>query len=591
MASSISIGSSTSPASRCGESPTAMARSASGRLTTMEELAADPVVAVRLRFIREALLLGASVQLRNMATIGGNLLQRTRCRYFRDPTVAACNKRSPGSGCAAIDGFNRMHAILGTSEQCIALHASDLAIPLIALDAIVHVQGQDGERSIPLTEFYREPGDTPQVENVLGHGELITAVDIPFLPEGARSHYLKVRDRASYEFALASAGVALVIANGAIAEARIGLGGVGTIPWRAPGGGGQSCAAAPARMETFRAAAEAALADLHGPGNTRSRLSWPSAPWSGTPCGSGIMTVATKRSCNGQPRRRGCGSGGWSLEGVAAPRPIPRMSVSRTWPTPYWCGAPSPLAVIAASMTAAAHATPGVLAVITHQNGAAARARSGCGLLGPAPPPPAAGRPHPATTASSSPSWSPRRLMRRRRLRALVRSITSVLTPRCSSSRTRVAELVANPWSTDMQRGDVAPALPQRRSSTKRPTRQRRTRTIRSGSSPRSPSGMATCLTVHDATQWPILRAGHARRRCSGSPGRAVRVRRALRGRWLRRRHAGLAARDPAGVGRARRSSVRSSSSSPDRRCSRPSATGQTRSAAHPHRGPLATAS
>jgi CO/xanthine dehydrogenase FAD-binding subunit len=230
-----------------------------GALTTMEELAAAPIVAERLPFVREALLLGASTQLRNMATIGGNLLQRTRCRYFRDPTVAACNKRDPGSGCAALTGFNRMHAILGVSQHCIALHASDLAVTLIALNAVVHTQGQGGTRRIPLTEFYREPGETPDVETVLGHGELITAVEIPFLPDGARSHYLKVRDRASYEFALTSAGVALVIDDGRIREARVGLGGVGTTPWRAYAAEAV-LAGAPVSLETFQGATEAALA-------------------------------------------------------------------------------------------------------------------------------------------------------------------------------------------------------------------------------------------------------------------------------------------------------------------------------------------
>jgi xanthine dehydrogenase YagS FAD-binding subunit len=225
----------------------------------MEELAAAPIVAERLPFVREALLLGASTQLRNMATIGGNLLQRTRCRYFRDPTVAACNKRDPGSGCAALTGFNRMHAILGVSQHCIALHASDLAVTLMALDAVVHTQGQGGMRRIPLTKFYREPGDTPDIETVLEHGEIITAVEIPFLPDGARTHYLKVRDRASYEFALTSAGVALVIEDGRIREARVGLGGVGTIPWRADAAEAL-LAGAPVSLESFRAAAEAALA-------------------------------------------------------------------------------------------------------------------------------------------------------------------------------------------------------------------------------------------------------------------------------------------------------------------------------------------
>ena len=204
-----------------------------GALTTMEELAADMTVAERLPLVREALLLSASVQLRNMATIGGNLLQRTRCRYFRDPAVAACNKRTPGSGCAALSGAARMHAILGASERCIALHASDLCVALVALDAAVHIQGPTATRRVPLTEFYVLPGERPDVENVLDRGELITAVEIPLLPPGARSAYLKVRDRASYEFALTSVAAALQMADGAIVDAKLALGGVGTIPWRA----------------------------------------------------------------------------------------------------------------------------------------------------------------------------------------------------------------------------------------------------------------------------------------------------------------------------------------------------------------------
>src|SRR5438270_7142308 len=200
-----------------------------GALTTMEELAAETVLDVRAAFVREALLAGATTQLRNMATIGGNLLQRTRCRYFRDRTVVACNKRTPGSGCAAIAGPARMHAILGASEHCIALHASDLCVPLVALDAVVHIRGGRGERSVPLTEFYVVPGERPDIENVLDHGELITAIEVPLLPVGARSGYLKVRDRASYEFALTSAAVALLIEDGVMTEARVALGGVGTI--------------------------------------------------------------------------------------------------------------------------------------------------------------------------------------------------------------------------------------------------------------------------------------------------------------------------------------------------------------------------
>jgi xanthine dehydrogenase YagS FAD-binding subunit len=216
-----------------------------GALATMEELAADPAVAERAPMVREALLMGASVQLRNMATIGGNLLQRTRCRYFRDRDVAACNKRRPGSGCAALAGAPRMHAILGAGEHCIAVHPSDLCVSLVALDAQVQLQGAGGQRSVPLTEFYLIPGDRPDRENVLEHGELITQVDIPLPATGTRSAYLKVRDRASYEFALTSAAAALAVKDGTITTARLALGGVGT----------------PASDQTFRAAAEAAIHD------------------------------------------------------------------------------------------------------------------------------------------------------------------------------------------------------------------------------------------------------------------------------------------------------------------------------------------
>ncbi|HEY2075110.1 MAG TPA: xanthine dehydrogenase family protein subunit M [Streptosporangiaceae bacterium] len=231
-----------------------------GATTTMEELAADPTVSARLPVVRESLLRSASVQLRNMATIGGNLLQRTRCRYFRDPAVEACNKRQPGSGCAAVTGPARMHAILGASPDCIALHASDLAVALVTLDTIVHILGPGGVRSVPLTEFYLEPDGSPDVENVLAHGELITDIEIPLLPEGARQTYLKVRDRTSYEFALASAAVAVVVEDTMLRDARIGLGGVGTIPWRAFDAE-QVLRDAPASNESFRAAAEAAVRD------------------------------------------------------------------------------------------------------------------------------------------------------------------------------------------------------------------------------------------------------------------------------------------------------------------------------------------
>ena len=237
-----------------------------GALTTMAELAADPLVSRRLPVVSESLLLAASPQLRNMATVAGNLLQRTRCRYYRDLSCA-CNKRQPGSGCGALEGHHRMHAILGTSQHCIATHASDLAVALVALGAAVRVRGVNGERTVPLTQFYLPPGDTPDVENTLGRGELITAVEVPLLPEGARSGYLKVRDRASYEFALASAAVALVITDGVIRDARVALGGLATVPWRSHAAEDalRGAAAAPG---TFAAAAEAALSGASPrPGN------------------------------------------------------------------------------------------------------------------------------------------------------------------------------------------------------------------------------------------------------------------------------------------------------------------------------------
>ncbi len=229
-----------------------------GATTTMAQTAADADVGRLLPMVRDALLLGASPQLRNMATIGGNLLQRTRCRYFRDLAVEQCNKRNPGSGCGAVEGVARMHAILGASRSCIALHASDLAVPLTALGAIVHLRSERGPRAVPITELYRQPGDTPDREHVLHHGELITEVEIPLLPEPARTTYLKVRDRASYEFALVSAAVATVVEDGRVVSARIALGGVGTVPWRA-WDAEDALRDAPIGEATFRAAADAAV--------------------------------------------------------------------------------------------------------------------------------------------------------------------------------------------------------------------------------------------------------------------------------------------------------------------------------------------
>lgn len=205
-----------------------------GAAATMAEVAVHPDVVAQFPLISEALLASASPQVRNQATMGGNLLQRTRCPYFRDVGYAACNKRTPGSGCAAMGGENRWHAVLGTSENCIAANASDLAVALVALAASVEVHGANGTRTVPLAGLYRLPGNTPHIETVLEPGEVIAAITVPASPVARRSHYLKVRDRASFEFALVSAAVALDMNGPQIREVRVALGGVGTMPWRVP---------------------------------------------------------------------------------------------------------------------------------------------------------------------------------------------------------------------------------------------------------------------------------------------------------------------------------------------------------------------
>ena len=203
-----------------------------GALARMSDVAADMEVRRQFPVIAEALLFAASAQLRNMASIGGNIMQRTRCAYYRDETDGRCNKRNPGSGCAALHGLNRNHAIFGWSRSCVSTNPSDLAVALTAMDAIVIVRGQAGERRIPFTDFHRLPGDTPERDNVLGRGDLIVAVEVPANAEARASHYLKVRDRASYEFALVSAAAAIAIDGGHIRSARLAMGGVAHKPWR-----------------------------------------------------------------------------------------------------------------------------------------------------------------------------------------------------------------------------------------------------------------------------------------------------------------------------------------------------------------------
>jgi xanthine dehydrogenase YagS FAD-binding subunit len=230
-----------------------------GAAVRNSDLAADRTIRVHYPLLTQALLAGASGQLRNMATTGGNLLQRTRCVYFQDVSKP-CNKRAPGSGCPAREGYHRSLAILGASEACIATHPSDMAVAMVALDAIVRVLGPNGERTIPLTSFHRLPGNEPQRDTMLEHGELITAIDLPPLAFATHSHYRKVRDRASYAFALVSVATAIDVVDGMVRDVRIALGGVAHVPWRATKAEAV-LRGAPATEEIFRQAADAELAD------------------------------------------------------------------------------------------------------------------------------------------------------------------------------------------------------------------------------------------------------------------------------------------------------------------------------------------
>jgi xanthine dehydrogenase YagS FAD-binding subunit len=237
-----------------------------GALVRNSDLARDPNVVKDYAVLSQALLSGASPQLRNMATTGGNLLQRTRCVYFRD-TAHECNKRSPGSGCAAIGGYHRTLAILGTSDSCIATNPSDMNVALTALEATIHIQGVKGDRAVPINDFYLLPGSTPNRETVLEPGDLITQVTLPAPVGGTRSVYLKLRDRDEYEFALASAAIVATLDGRSLRRVRVALGGVGTKPWRSVEAE-QALEGKLIDSASFRAAAEAALRDAHPhPGN------------------------------------------------------------------------------------------------------------------------------------------------------------------------------------------------------------------------------------------------------------------------------------------------------------------------------------
>jgi xanthine dehydrogenase YagS FAD-binding subunit len=241
-----------------------------GAMARNSDVATHALVVERHPLLAEAILAGASQQVRNMATVGGNLLQRTRCPYFRDPAVP-CNKRAPGSGCSALEGYTRSHAVLGTSEACIATHPSDMCVALAALDAVVHTSKAGRERAIPIGDFHTLPGQRPEIENVLDHGELVTHVELPASPFAAHSRYIKVRDRAAFAFALASAAVGLDVADGTIRAARIALGGVATRPWRSIEAEQALIGQQPTRA-AFERAAAAALADAKPRGDNAFKV-------------------------------------------------------------------------------------------------------------------------------------------------------------------------------------------------------------------------------------------------------------------------------------------------------------------------------
>ncbi len=242
-----------------------------GALVKNSDLAEHPAVLADYPVLAQALLSGASAQIRNMASLGGNVLQRTRCAYFRDPAVAACNKRTPGSGCAAIAGFSRMHAVLGVSDHCIASHPSDLCVALLALDAEVHTRGAAGERTIAFADFHTVPGTRPHIESVLTPGEIVTAVSVPTSSFAHHSAYVKVRDRASFAFALASAAVALELDGNIVRGARVALGGVASKPWRCPEVE-RALLGKAANETSFRSAAALAMTDAAPTADNRFKV-------------------------------------------------------------------------------------------------------------------------------------------------------------------------------------------------------------------------------------------------------------------------------------------------------------------------------
>jgi xanthine dehydrogenase YagS FAD-binding subunit len=231
-----------------------------GAAATNTALAEHPAVRKRYPMLARAIVAGASAQIRNMATVGGNLLQRTRCTYFYDREGSRCNKRQPGEGCDALDGFNRYHAILGASASCIATHPSDMCVALAALDAVIHLESARGARTLPFTDFHRLPGDRPDIETALEPGELITAIELPALPAAGNSTYRKVRDRSSYAFALVSVAAALEMDGEAIKDVRLALGGVAHKPWRATRAE-DALRGGPATEQAFREACEAEFAE------------------------------------------------------------------------------------------------------------------------------------------------------------------------------------------------------------------------------------------------------------------------------------------------------------------------------------------
>ena len=468
-----------------------------GAAVTNSQLAWHPAVRDRFPVLSQAILSGATTQIRNMATVAGNLLQRTRCSYFRD-VHASCNRRQPGSGCDALDGFNRGHAVLGVSDHCIATHPSDMCVAMAVLDAEVHTVRADGtKRSIPFGEFHKAPGDTPHVEVALAHGELITHVVIPHLAAARRSHYLKVRDRASYEFALASAAVVLDLDGDTIRAARLGLGGIATRPWRA-NEAESFLTGREASDESFRDAAEIALTGAAAREHNHFKIELGEAHH-------------RARICHRERREHMSTTTTIDVVGTPLDRVDGRLKVmgAATYPIDVTLPGLAHAVLVQSTVTSgrirhiavdAAQRAPGVLAVITHRN----RPRLSQGPVlenGPQPLPPFQSDAvrhdgqHVAMVVAETREQA--------NAAAALIEVTYERDAPVLGYEDPKASRVSHPWTPDYDRGDVASALAA--------ADLRINLTYTTAANTNNPIGLfgtvavwdGDALTVHDTTQYP----------------------------------------------------------------------------------------